>query len=99
MSLDGLFRRLPECVLEANQRLIFDLDHLTLLLQLAEEHALEHRTAHAEDHLVAVHRLAIDEKANIAHLRIVEQRSGLILWLVRHRNVRFFHFRGDLMRI
>ena len=67
---------LPERILEADQREV--LDHLTFLLQIAEEHAIEHRTAQSEHKLVAVHRLALDEETHIAELRVVEQRSGLI---------------------
>ena len=85
-------RHLPERVLETDQRQVLDLDHLTLLLQLAEEHALEDRTAHGEDHLVAVHRLAIDEEANVAQLRIVELRSSFVQEAVRLRGALSVHF-------
>ena len=85
-------RLLPERILEADQGQVFDLDHVTLLLQLAEEHALERRAAQTEDHLVAIHRLTVDEEANIAHLRIVEQRSGLVQKAVWLRSAGSFHF-------
>ena len=85
-------RHLPERVLEADKRQIFDLDHLTLLLQIAKEHAVEHRAAHAEYELVAVQRLAFDEEANIALLRIVEQRSHFSQRTVRLRDVLSIHF-------
>ena len=88
----GFIGYLPECVLEADQRQVFDLDHLTLLLQLAEEHALEHRTAQGKNLFVAVDRVAIDEEANVAQSRIVEQRLVSIMPGECRRNVHCLHF-------
>ena len=77
----------PECVPEADQSELFDLDQLILVPLIAEEQALEHRTAQAEHLLVAVQRLAVDEEANVAHLRTVEQRFGFILDAVGLRRI------------
>ena len=84
LELVRWIKRLPQGVLETDQRQVFDFDHLALLLQLAVEHALEHRTGHGQCLLVSVHGLVVDEEANIAQLLIVEQRLVSLLRVVRN---------------